>query len=302
MTLQETVLLVAGALVGFGGIPLLMYALGCFFVQVGEEEAVLVTRFGKLAATLREPGLHTVADRLAPWVSTRRVSLRRDFREIEDIRINDSRGTTVVVDIWLELRIVDPARATFEIVDWDRALTNVVSHSVISILGNREFKQILRDRNELARLVQEDLSAETARWGLAIELVFIRNVSLLPEVSEQIFASIAAKLERAKARIEEEGRQKVALLEAETSAKIATLVGKARGQYPAAIGRAFSSLEGKGRVLAAYNELYELSKLRPHQTITFRGWKDGELRAADAAMLAPGVAAAEDAAIAHAKS
>jgi len=36
-----------------------------------------------------------------------------------------------------EFRIVDAARASFGVVDRERALTNVVSHGAISVLGNR---------------------------------------------------------------------------------------------------------------------------------------------------------------------
>jgi hypothetical protein len=39
----------------------------------------------------------------------------------------------------------------------------------------------------------------------------------------------------------------------------------------------------------AYNELYELSLVRPHRTVTFRGFDSDELRATDAAMIVPGV-------------
>ena len=63
-----------------------------------------------------------------------------------------------------------------------RALQNLVSHAATSILGNREFSQILSDRTELGERLQQDISDETARWGLKIERVFIRNVKLLPEV------------------------------------------------------------------------------------------------------------------------
>ena len=63
---------------------------------------------------------------------------------------------------------------------------------------------------------------------------------------------------------------------------------EAKGQYPAAVGRAFAVLGKHPRVLQAYNELYALSQVRPHRTVAFHGFKDDELRAMDAAMLTPG--------------
>ena len=119
-------------------------------------------------------------------------------------------------------------------------------------------------------------------------LVFLRDLSLLPDVARQVFASVAARLELAKAHIEEEGRQSVSLLEAQTAAKVAGLVADAKGQYPAAVGRALDGLAKNPPVLSAYETLYALSLVRPHRTVVFSGFEPGEVRTMDAAMVAPG--------------
>ncbi|MFO0650915.1 MAG: SPFH domain-containing protein [Polyangiales bacterium] len=207
--------------------------------------------------------------------------------------VNDARGTTVTIDLWLEVRIADPVKALFQVSDWDHALQNLVSHAATSILGNREFKQILCDRTELGEVLRRDISQETARWGLAIEQVYIRNVKLLPEVSRQIFETVAARLERARADIEEAGRLAVAQLEADTSVRVASMVAEAKAQYPLAVGRALDAVRADPAVLDAYNELYALSLVRPHRTIAFKGFEGEALRAVDAAMLAPVIGDAE---------
>lgn len=280
--------LVLGLALGTAALPLLLALGRALFVEVEDVHVALVTRFGKLERTLERPGLHFLPDRLLPWVTVTRVSLQRDFRDFRKIHVNDARGTTVIVDLWLELRVEDPAKAIFDVEDWDRSLHNLVTHAATSILGNRDFRQILCDRTELGEILTRDIQSETARWGLAIDCVFIRNVSLLPEVSRQIFEAIAARLERAKADIEETGRLRVAQLEAETSVRVAKLVADAKGQYPGAVGRALRVLGDRPRVLAAYNALYGLSVLRPHRTVAFAGFGGTELRAIDAAMLTAG--------------
>jgi regulator of protease activity HflC (stomatin/prohibitin superfamily) len=287
MNATTTLQLLVGFAAAFLLIPILSRLVRLFAVEVDHEEVVLVLRFGKLSRTLPHPGWHWLPDRVMPWVRLERVSLQRDFRHFRDIHINDSRGTTMRVDLWLELRIVDPKKALFEVADWNRSLSNLVQHSAISILGSREFQQILTDRIELGELLKRDIGAETARWGIAIEQMFVRNVNLLPELSRQIFQTIAARLERAKADIEEEGRLRVATLDAQVSLQIASLTADAKGQYPAALGRAFTEMAREKAVLDAYNELYELSLLRPHRTIAFTGFQGRELSAAEAAMVAP---------------
>jgi regulator of protease activity HflC (stomatin/prohibitin superfamily) len=276
-----------GALAGLLLLPVLAWLFRRATIEVEDEEAAVVTHFGKLVSVLRKPGLHVHFARLSPWTRVRHVSLRRDFRNIENVYINDARGTTLLVDLWVEFRIDDPEKALFSVADWNRSIVNLVSHAASSILGNREFISILEDRTELSQLVQRDISPETERWGVKVEFAFIRNVSLRPEVSQLIFESIAARLERAKADIDELGRIQVAKLEAATQVQVASLVAEAKGQYPLAVGRALGRLQAIPEVFDAYTQLHELSALRPHRLIAFRGFGKDELRAADAAMLAP---------------
>jgi regulator of protease activity HflC (stomatin/prohibitin superfamily) len=281
-------LLLTGFLIGAALLPLLSFIATLLHVRVNEREVVLVTRFGKLAATLEKPGWHFVPDRALPWTSLHRVSVRREYKNISTVCVNDFRGTTVLVDLFLEYRIVDAARAVFGVVDWERGLTNVVSHAALGVLGNRKFEEILGERGALGDELRRDTAEEIERWGIRIERVLLRNVALLPEVSHQVVRSVAARLERWKADIVEDGHQRVAMLGARTSAEIATLVAEARAANPTALGRAFAKLKDKPRVCAAYNELYELSLLQPQKTIAFVGFKDGEVRPVDAAMLMPG--------------
>lgn len=284
--MNQDALLVGGFFAGVLLLPIGALLLRLVHVEVDDGEAVLVTRFGKLHQVLTRPGWHWLVQRLLPWYATRHVSLRRDFRAIHDVHVNDARGTTLLVDVWVEFRIVDAAKAVYSVEDWDASLRNVVTHAVIAILSNREFKQILCDRTELDAILQQEIAADTERWGLRIEQVFIKDVSLLPEVAQQVFHSVAARLERAKASIEEDGRQRVALLHAETSSKVAELVAQARSQNALGVGKALERLREKPAVHEAYTELYELSLVHPHRTVSFRGFHD--LRAADAAMMTPG--------------
>lgn len=171
-------------------------------------------------------------DRLLPWAQVDHVSTRRDHRIIRDIVVNDAGGTTVMVDVFLELRVTDPVKAKFSVADWERALTNVVTHDVISILGTMDLKDIVADRTELHGQLERDIAEETARWGVRIERVLLHDVRLLPELSEQMLRSVAAKLERWKADVDEEGRQRVAMIEAETTAEVASLLAEARRNIP----------------------------------------------------------------------
>jgi regulator of protease activity HflC (stomatin/prohibitin superfamily) len=284
--LNSDSLIFAGLILGALCLPVAWALLKLLRVQVSECEQVLVTRFGRLSQTLARPGWHWVWDRALPWVGTERVSRRRDFQQITNVVANDSRGTTVVVDLWIQLRVADPAKARYAVDDWQGALRQLVTHAATAILASRSFHEILTDRSELGRLLVQEIEGETLRWGVVVELAFLQRVSLRPELSEQMFSMIAARLERCKADIEEQGHQRVRMLDAQTAKGTAQLIGKAKGQYLAAVGRALAKLKDSPRVFEAFQQLYELSQLRPHRMLAFKGFKDGEVRAFDAAMFA----------------
>lgn len=285
MTGTDWMWLSLGAGAGVVGLTLLSLAFRGLYIGVEDEHVALVTSFGKLVAKLDKPGLAFFPTRWLPWVKVQQVSLARDFRVIHDLRLNDARGTTVVADLWLELRVVDPEKALFAVEDWDKATQNLVLHAAMTILGSRDFQEILDDRSELGAKLQRDVSSETERWGVKVDQVFVRHVALLPEVSRQVFGTVGARLERARAVLIEQGKLDVAQLEAETSRRVASLVAEAKSQYPLAVGRALKKLQARPAVFDAYNALYELAQIRGPRTVAFRGFDGKELRVIDAAML-----------------
>ncbi|MER2559386.1 MAG: SPFH domain-containing protein [Myxococcaceae bacterium] len=286
MNSQDTLQLLMGAGAGAGALWLVTFFFRAMTVSVDDRQVALVTVFGKFTQKLTRPGLHVIPGKLFPWVKVLHVSKARDFRSYKGIHVNDSRGTTMLVDLWVELHLVDSVKSQFAVTDWDKALQSVVAHAAISILGKSDFQQVLQDRQELGERLRADIAREAERWGLSIDSAFIQQIELLPEVANELSNTIAARLERATAEIEANGRLEVAQLEADTAKEVATLVADARAQYPLAIGAALEKLKQAPEVLEAYLELYELSQLRPGRTVAFRGFEGKQaLRSADAAML-----------------
>lgn len=286
MTPRDWALVLGGVVAGFAAVSALAMLFKAATVSVDDQHVALVTVFGRFTQKLSRPGLHVIPAKVFPWVQVRHISKARDFRSYKGIHVNDARGTTMLVDLWVELHIVDSMKSTFAVTDWDTALKSVVAHASISILGKSDFQQVLQDRQELGEVLRADIAREAERWGLSIDSAFIQQIELLPEVANELSNTIAARLERATAEIEAMGRLEVAQLEADTTREVSTLVAQARAQYPLSIGAALEELKAQPAVLEAYLELYELSQLRPGRTIAFRGFEGGQaMRSVEAAML-----------------
>jgi regulator of protease activity HflC (stomatin/prohibitin superfamily) len=236
---------------------------------------------------LTEPGLHWVWDKAAPWTQLVRVSKRLDYELLDDLEIHDAAGTSVRVDVFVEYHIVDPVKASFNVEDLPQSLANVVSHGVIAALGGRQLSDIIRDAGHLSREVQKETKDEADTWGVVIDKILLRNVRPSSMAMEQILTEIAARLEKAKARIEEEGRQEVALIEARTTEVVAERSANAKGRYLQEIGKVYEDLRQHPEVYAAYRQLHELVLLRPAHTVAFRGFNADSIRPTEAVFFEP---------------
>ena len=244
-------------------------------LHVENETEALVTKFGKLVKKIKNPGLH-FCPHFLPWVQVVNVSKKTDHLHYTNLQVNDVRGTTLVIDLWLEYRIEDAEKAIFHVENWAESLRSITINLASSYLSSYDFDSIHTDRLKLSREIQNELKETVERWGICLNALFIRKISLTNEISHQMFNTVAAKLEKVKANIEEQGRLKVAILEADTQKQIAELTAHAKGQYPRAIGSAYSKLNEHPLILKAYIELFELSQIRPHRTTTFHGFNGNE--------------------------
>lgn len=279
--------LLYGFILGAGIVPVGWILKILMSVEVASETSAVITKFGVVTRVIDEPGFHWLFDKILPWVRVVSVSKQMDFREYRGISVNDSRGTTIIVDLWAEFKITDPRKALFQVENWEESFQSLLFHSATSILGTREFKDILANRTELGNLIREDICDETARWGVDIDMVYVSKLSLLPEVSSQMYQAVSAQLSQAKMWIEENGRIRVAMLQAGTEAEVASLVAEAKAQYPLAVSKAYQEVGGEPEVLNAYKELHRLSLIHPQRAIAFRGFGAKEITALDAAMLIP---------------
>lgn len=272
--------IIAGALV----IPIFAVLFKCFFLQVKNETNILVCRFGKLVKVITKPGLHFQIDRMMPWMKFIAVSLKKDFRCIEEIHVNDLSGTTLIIDLWYEFKIHSPVKAAFHIESIEKFMNSIVISTTTSILGTFEFKYILENRDKVNEILLHEIKARLQIWGIHLEVLFLSRFSPLSEISKQLFDTISAQLEKTKADIEENGRLAVQLLEAQTTAKISELLAEAKGQYSLSVSAAYQEISKNLEVFDAYKKLYKLSLQKPHRMVSFQGFAANELSPLDAAM------------------
>ena len=168
------------------------------FKVIQQYEKGIIYRFGQVLPDLRGPGLHVIrpiGDRMAK-VNMQIVAMAVPAQE-GITRDNVS----VRVDAVVYFRVVDPIKATVNVQNYMFAISQQAQTSLRSIIGQSEMDQLLAEREsvnrELRRIIDEPTEGP---WGIRVERVEIKDVSLPDAMKRSMSRQAEAERER-RARI-----------------------------------------------------------------------------------------------------
>jgi regulator of protease activity HflC (stomatin/prohibitin superfamily) len=168
------------------------------FKVVQQYEKGIIYRFGRVMPEIRGPGLtiiRPVGDRM------QKVNM-----QIVAMAVPAQEGITrdnvsVRVDAVVYFRVVDPIKATVNVQNYMFAISQQAQTSLRSIIGQSEMDQLLAERDsvnrELRRIIDEPTEGP---WGIRVERVEIKDVSLPEGMKRSMSRQAEAERER-RARI-----------------------------------------------------------------------------------------------------
>jgi regulator of protease activity HflC (stomatin/prohibitin superfamily) len=161
------------------------------------EEGILF-RFGRVLPGVRGPGLHAIrpiGDRM-----------QKVNRQIIALAVPAQEGITkdnvsVRVDAVVYFRVVDAIKATINVQDYQYAILQQAQTSLRSIIGQSEMDQLLAERDSVNRELRRIIDEPTEEpWGIRVERVEIKDVSLPEGMKRSMSRQAEAERER-RARI-----------------------------------------------------------------------------------------------------
>ncbi|KUN40166.1 slipin family protein [Streptomyces longwoodensis] len=189
--LQE--LVTAAVAVGVGGVAYLVA--GARVVK--QYERGVVFRLGRVVGDVRSPGFTTVipaVDRL------RKVNLQIVTMPIPAQEGITRDNVTVRVDAVVYFRVVDAAAAIVNVEDYRFAVSQMAQTSLRSIIGKSELDDLLSNREKLNEGLELMIDSPAIGWGVQIDRVEIKDVSL-PESMKRSMARQAEADRERRARI-----------------------------------------------------------------------------------------------------
>jgi regulator of protease activity HflC (stomatin/prohibitin superfamily) len=165
---------------------------------VQQFEQGIVFRFGRIEAKPRGPGL--------TWIRPVGDRMQKVNMQIVAMAVPAQEGITrdnvsVRVDAVVYFRVIDPIKAVVNVQNYLFAISQQAQTSLRSIIGQSEMDQLLAERDtvnrELRRIIDEPTEGP---WGIRVERVEIKDVSLPEGMKRSMSRQAEAERER-RARI-----------------------------------------------------------------------------------------------------
>ncbi|WP_371651702.1 MULTISPECIES: slipin family protein [unclassified Streptomyces] len=164
---------------------------------VKQYERGVVFRLGKLRGSVRGPGFTLIlplADRL------HKVNMQIVTMPVpaQDGITRDN--VTVRVDAVIYFKVVDPADAVIQVEDYRFAVSQMAQTSLRSIIGKSDLDDLLSNREKLNQGLELMIDSPAMGWGVQIDRVEIKDVSL-PETMKRSMARQAEADRERRARV-----------------------------------------------------------------------------------------------------
>lgn len=164
---------------------------------VKQYERGVVFRLGKLRSEVREPGFTMIV----PFVD----KLQKVNMQVVTMPVPAQEGitrdnVTVRVDAVVYFKVTGPSEAIVRVEDYRFAVAQMAQTSLRSIIGKSELDDLLSNREKLNQGLELMIDSPAVEWGVTIDRVEIKDVSL-PETMKRSMARQAEADRERRARV-----------------------------------------------------------------------------------------------------
>jgi regulator of protease activity HflC (stomatin/prohibitin superfamily) len=165
---------------------------------VTQYEQGIVFRWGRVLPGVRGPGLTWInpfCDRL------RKVNMQIAVAAVPGQEAITRDNVTLRVDAVVYYRVIDPVKAIVNVQNYVYAVSQVAQTSLRSVIGRSDMDQILSERDKINAHLRDVIDEPTEEpWGVRVERVEIKDVSLPESMKRSMSRQAEAERER-RARI-----------------------------------------------------------------------------------------------------
>ena len=239
------------------------------YVVVNERHCHVYVLFGKVIATIDEPGLHFLPAKIGlkafvvNLLGTCHVlDMRVDQEYLRSQPVNSEEGAPMGIGIWYEMFISDPVAYLFKNTDPRGSLAANVSNSTVRCLSNMPLADMLASRHTMSNTVRAEVSPKSHEWGYKLGWVYIRKVHFRDAgMIKQIESKVVNRLRQVTSAIKQDGANQVSIITSTAERQAAIEFAKAAAVRPQVVGAALQKISQDPAVMAAMFDVLEAQKI-----------------------------------------
>lgn len=129
-----------------------------------------------------------------------KVDLRTVSFDVPPQEVLSKDSVTVSVDAVVYYRINDPLKAVVQVANYSHSTRLLAATTLRNVLGTRNLSELLTEREAISHTMQISLDEATDPWGVKVERVEIKDVSL-PQSLQRAMAAEAEAAREARAKV-----------------------------------------------------------------------------------------------------
>lgn len=189
--------------------------------QINEYERGIFYSFGKFRKLL-SPGWHIV---LPIINSYDKVDIRTKTVDVPEQEAITKDNVSIKINAVLYYKIFDASKAVLAVEHFNYAVSQLAQTTMRNIVGSVSLDELLTEREKLSEKICDIVDTETDPWGIKVENVELKDVSL-PEEMKRVIATVAeAEREKQAVITKSEGEVEAS----ENLAKAAEIMGSTPG-------------------------------------------------------------------------
>src|SRR5574344_1353217 len=234
---------------------------------VRQSEVYIIERFGKF---------HKVADAgltvILPFVDHVRsiVSLKQQTLDVPPQEVITKDNVTITINTVVFYRIIDPAKAVYEIQSLKKGIEYISVTTIRDIVGKMDLDATFGSRDSINDKLRAIMDGAIGRWGCRIDSVEIKDITPPPDIRDAMEKQMNAERTKRAAILQAEGERQSAITLAEGKKEAAIL--EAEADRESQIRRASGQAEAIKKVAEAHADeihlVYDaMMKAKPNDTL-----------------------------------
>ena len=213
---------------------------------VRQSEVYIIERLGKF---------HKIADAgltiIIPFIDHVRsiVSLKQQTMDVPPQDVITKDNVTITIDTVVFYRILEPAKAVYEIQSLKKGIEYLSVTTIRDIVGKMDLDSTFTSRDAINDKLRAILDEATDRWGCKIDRVEIQNITPPPDIRDAMEKQMNAERNKRASILQAEGERQAAVLKAQGEKEAEIL--QAEADKEAKIRRAAGEAEAIRKVAEA---------------------------------------------------